>query len=66
MQDQIIAPAGSPAPLLTAEELADHLRVSTAHVWKLVQRGRIPTISLGRARRFELDRVLAALREEPS
>lgn len=52
--------------LLTAEELAVHLHVSRAHVWKLVQRGRIPAISVGRARRFELDRVLDALREEPS
>jgi len=54
------------ARLLTADELADHLHVSVAHVWKLVRVGCIPAIFVGRARRFELDRVLDALRKEPS
>ena len=43
--------------LLTADELADRWRISTAAVYRLARDGRIPTVTLGRYRRFRVDSI---------
>lgn len=50
--------------LVTADELAELLSISRSHVFHLANGGRIPSIRIGRSVRFELDRVLAALRNQ--
>lgn len=52
----------SPTDLLTAEEVADRLRVSTGTVYTLIRERKIAAIRVGkqlRIRRDELDRVLS-------
>jgi excisionase family DNA binding protein len=39
--------------LLTADELADHLNVSRAQVYNFLRQG-LPSLKLGRSRRFRL------------
>jgi excisionase family DNA binding protein len=51
---------------ITADELAELLSISRSHVFHLASGGRIPSIRIGRSVRFELDRVLAALRNNES
>jgi excisionase family DNA binding protein len=53
-------PAG-PAPLLTKQELASALRVSTATVDRLCRDGKIPIVRVGESRRFDLASVRCAL-----
>ena len=43
--------------LLTAEDLAARWQVPTSHVYRLSREGRIPTVELGRYRRFRLDAI---------
>lgn len=43
--------------LLTAGQLAERWQVPTSHVYRLARDGRIPTVELGRYRRFRLDAV---------
>jgi len=43
--------------LLTAEQLAARWQVPKSHVYRLSREGRIPTVSLGRYRRFRLDAI---------
>lgn len=50
--------------LLTAKELAEHLRVSTREVQRLAARGVVPSFRVGRQLRFSLDEVLGAVRQE--
>lgn len=50
---------GSESPLWTAHEVADLLGVSQEYVWQLSRERRIPTVSLGRARRYRPESVLA-------
>ncbi len=49
-------------PLLTAQELADELRVTVDTIWRYTRKGRIPGIRIGpRDYRYQLADVLAAL-----
>lgn len=45
--------------LLTAEDLAEMLRVSTYHAYDLLRRGAIPTVRLGRLVRVREEDVRA-------
>jgi excisionase family DNA binding protein len=45
------------AQLLTAEQLAKRWQVPTSHVYRLAREGRIPTVRLGRYRRWRLDAI---------
>lgn len=61
-------PTEAPAPpltrLLTAEEVADQLTVSTDRVWALTREGKLPTVKLGRRTyRYRPDAVEAALKQ---
>ena len=47
-------------PLLTAEQLAKHIKVDVSWVYEKSRQGQIPTIKLGRYSRFNLDEVLAS------
>jgi excisionase family DNA binding protein len=49
--------------LLTAEELAERLRVNTEWVWAQARAGRIPHVRLGRYRRFRESAIEAWLSE---
>lgn len=49
--------------LLTAEELAAELGVRPSWVTAKAADGTIPSLKLGKYRRYELDAVLAALRK---
>jgi excisionase family DNA binding protein len=43
--------------LLTADQLAERWQVPTSHVYRLARDGRIPTVELGRYRRWRLDAI---------
>ena len=43
--------------LLTAEQLADRWQVPKSHVYRLAREGRIPTVELGRYKRFRIDAI---------
>jgi len=43
--------------LLTAEQLAERWQVAKSHVYRLSREGRIPTVELGRYKRFRLDAI---------
>lgn len=47
--------------LLTADELATHLRVHIETVRRWAREGKIPSLSGGKDRRYDLDAVKAAL-----
>ena len=49
--------------LLTAEELAERLRVKPEWVWAQARAGRIPHVRLGRYRRFRESAIEAWLTE---
>ena len=49
--------------LLTAEQLATRWSVPKAHVYRLAREGRLPTVELGRYRRWRLDAIDAFERE---
>ena len=49
--------------LLTTEELAKRLKLSSRQVANLVGRRVIPRIKIGRTVRFELEKVILALRK---
>lgn len=48
-------------PLLTAAEVADHLRVSTMTVYRLVRRGELPAVRVGRNYRVRASDLAAYL-----
>jgi excisionase family DNA binding protein len=50
-------------PLMTAEEVAGMLGVPTSWVYEQSRRGRIPTVTLGRYRRYRRDAVEAWIEE---
>jgi excisionase family DNA binding protein len=50
--------------LLCAAELAEILLCSVSHVYELAARGDIPSLKIGRLRRFELDAVMEAIRND--
>jgi excisionase family DNA binding protein len=56
-------PPSSENSLWTAHEVAGLLGVSHEYVWQLSREGRIPTVSLGRARRYRRESILAWLEE---
>jgi excisionase family DNA binding protein len=43
--------------LLTADQLAQRWQVPKSHVYRLAREGRIPTVELGRYKRFRLDAI---------
>ncbi len=43
--------------LLTADQLAERWQIPASHVYRLSREGRIPTVELGRYRRFRLDQI---------
>jgi excisionase family DNA binding protein len=43
--------------LMTAAQLAERWQVPKSHVYRLAREGRIPTVELGRYRRFRLDAI---------
>ncbi len=43
--------------LLTCDQLAERWQVPRSHVYRLAREGRIPTVELGRYRRFRLDAI---------
>jgi excisionase family DNA binding protein len=43
--------------LLTAEQVADMIGMTTDYVYALSRRGRIPTITFGRSRRYRRDAI---------
>jgi len=45
------------ARLLTADELARRWQVPKAHVYRLAREGRLPTVELGRYRRWRVDAI---------
>jgi excisionase family DNA binding protein len=45
------------AQLLTAEQLAARWQVPKSHVYRLAREGQIPTVELGRYRRWRLDAI---------
>lgn len=49
--------------LVPVDDLADALSVSTRTVWRLVERGTIPTYRVGRAVRFCVDEVIDAVKD---
>lgn len=48
--------------VLTVEQVAEGLQVSTSKLRRLTRAGRIPHLKIGRLVRYELDRVTDALR----
>ena len=58
--------ASAESPLWTARDVAELLGVSHEYIWQLSREGRIPTVSLGRSRRYRRDSVLAWLAEMES
>jgi excisionase family DNA binding protein len=55
--------SNSESSLWTAHEVAELLGVSHEYVWQLSREGRIPTVSLGRTRRYRRESILAWLEE---
>lgn len=49
--------------LMNAEQVADLLGMDVEWVWKMSRRGEIPTITLGRSRRYRRDAILRWLEE---
>ncbi len=43
--------------LLTADQLAERWQVPKSHVYRLAREGAIPTVQVGRYRRFRLDAI---------
>ena len=43
--------------LLTADDLASRWQVRTSHVYRLAREGKIPTVELGRYRRWRLEAI---------
>jgi excisionase family DNA binding protein len=51
--------------LLTIREACDRLKLSRASLYRLIQRGELPTVRIGRSRRVvseDLDRFITTLR----
>lgn len=58
------APPDQPEQLLTIEDVAERLKVSTPTIRRLVSAGKIPHIKQGRVLRFQMSQVLQALTEK--
>jgi len=53
------APEPAEGRLLTAEELAERWQVPKAQVYRLTREGSLPSVAIGRYRRYSLPAVLA-------
>jgi excisionase family DNA binding protein len=51
-------------PLMTAEEVAELIGMRVNYVYELSRRGRIPTITFGRTRRYRREAIEAWLIEQ--
>jgi excisionase family DNA binding protein len=51
-------------PLLTADQVAELLGVPKTWVYEQSRKGRIPTVTLGRYRRYRLEAVEAWIEEQ--
>lgn len=49
--------------LMTAEQVAELLSMDVEWVWKMSRRGQIPTITLGRFRRYRREAILRWLED---
>lgn len=63
---EAVAQRRAPGQLLTAQEVAELLAVSPAWVYEQSRRGRIPTVHLGRYRRYRREAIDGWLREAES
>lgn len=61
--DRLRERRGSEGCLWTAHDVADLLGVSHEYIWQLSREGRIPTVSIGRTRRYRKESILAWLEE---
>jgi excisionase family DNA binding protein len=61
--DRVRPRRGDENCLWTAQEVAELLGVSHEYIWQLSREGRIPTVSLGRARRYRRESILAWLEQ---
>lgn len=61
--DRLRARRGSESCLWTAHEVAELLGVSHEYVWQLSREGRIPTVCLGRTRRYRRESILTWLEQ---
>jgi excisionase family DNA binding protein len=52
-----------PTALWTAHQVGEMLGVSHEYVWQLSRENRIPTVSLGRTRRYRRESILAWLEQ---
>ena len=60
-------PSTSASPLLTADELAEFLRLTRGAVYTMVARGELPgVVKIGRRLRFRRDAVVEWLGRAPS
>jgi excisionase family DNA binding protein len=65
-------PTASDVPIVTvprlmnAEQVAELLGMDVEWVWKMSRRGQIPTITLGRSRRYRREAILRWLEERES
>lgn len=59
-------PAALADPLLTAEEVAQYLKVSLSMIYKLRRTGALPAVPVGALYRFRPDVVRAYARGEPA
>ena len=59
-----LVPSSKKRPLLTAEQLAEHLGVSRSWLYKRVASGSIPNIKFGTAIRFDVDEVIAFFKQK--
>ncbi|WP_259314365.1 helix-turn-helix domain-containing protein [Capillimicrobium parvum] len=55
--DELRAPQTNPERLLTAEEVAERLGMTAAWVYEQSRNGRIPTVLLGRYRRYRREAI---------
>ena len=63
LADRQPAPARTRTPLLTKQDLAVALAVSSTTIDRLVRDGRIPFVMVAESRRFDLDDVRTALQQ---
>lgn len=54
---------GDQGCLWTAYDVAELLGVSHEYIWQLSREGRIPTVCLGRTRRYRRESILAWLKQ---
>jgi excisionase family DNA binding protein len=63
MPDPVRSRTGVDKCLWTAHEVGELLGVSHEYVWQLSRERRIPTVSLGRTRRYRRESILAWLEQ---